>query len=162
MKIFMFVTMFFLHIVDDYYLQGWLAQAKQEKYWLKYCGFNDDNIKFYMENKKDKKPFNWMLCPNISQKDFDLYKNDYKMALAEHTFSWSFMVHLPVMAYLLWIGNVTGIYALVFCISFITNWIIHAMVDNLKANKLKINLIQDQMIHFVQIFITWIVWAAII
>ena len=25
--------MIFLHIVDDYYLQGWLASAKQKSYW---------------------------------------------------------------------------------------------------------------------------------
>ena len=28
-----FLTMIFLHIVDDYYLQGILAQMKQKKFW---------------------------------------------------------------------------------------------------------------------------------
>lgn len=131
MSIFMLVTMIFCHIADDYYLQGWLAQAKQRNWWKK--------------NAPD-----------------ELYKNDYKMALAEHAFSWSFMIHIPIMAYLLWIGNSTWVYILAFCVSFVANWIIHAIVGDLKANKLKINLIQDQMIHFVQVFITWIVWATII
>ena len=27
------LAMIFLHIVDDYYLQGWLASAKQKSYW---------------------------------------------------------------------------------------------------------------------------------
>lgn len=27
--------MIFLHIVDDYYLQGWLASAKQKEWWQK-------------------------------------------------------------------------------------------------------------------------------
>lgn len=31
--LFVLLLMIFLHIVDDYYLQGWLAQAKQKKYW---------------------------------------------------------------------------------------------------------------------------------
>lgn len=29
-KIFILFTMIFCHIVDDYYLQGWLASAKQK------------------------------------------------------------------------------------------------------------------------------------
>ena len=32
-KILLFLAMIFLHIVDDYYLQGWLASAKQKSYW---------------------------------------------------------------------------------------------------------------------------------
>ena len=32
-SIFILLLMIFLHIVDDYYLQGWLASAKQKKYW---------------------------------------------------------------------------------------------------------------------------------
>lgn len=30
---FVFLWMIFFHIVDDYYLQGWLASAKQKTYW---------------------------------------------------------------------------------------------------------------------------------
>ena len=40
---------------------------------------------------------------------------------------------------------------------FIGNTIIHAVVDNLKANKLKINLVVDQSIHILQIIITYII-----
>ena len=29
-KILLLLAMIFLHIVDDYYLQGWLASAKQK------------------------------------------------------------------------------------------------------------------------------------
>ena len=32
-KILLLFAMIFLHIVDDYYLQGWLASAKQKSYW---------------------------------------------------------------------------------------------------------------------------------
>lgn len=32
-KILLLLAMIFLHIVDDYYLQGWLASAKQKSYW---------------------------------------------------------------------------------------------------------------------------------
>ena len=120
-KIFILVSMFFCHIVDDYYLQGWLASAKQKSWWIK----------------------------NASN---ELYKNDYLMALFCHSFSWSFMIQLPILIYSfythLFIWNI---------LLFFINLIIHMFVDNLKANKLKINLIQDQIIHFIQIIITWII-----
>lgn len=32
-NIFIVLLMIFMHIVDDYYLQGWLASAKQKKWW---------------------------------------------------------------------------------------------------------------------------------
>lgn len=32
-KILLLLTMIFMHIVDDYYLQGWLASAKQKSWW---------------------------------------------------------------------------------------------------------------------------------
>ena len=34
-KILILFTMIFCHIVDDYYLQGWLASAKQKSWWEK-------------------------------------------------------------------------------------------------------------------------------
>lgn len=33
--IYVFLAMIFCHIVDDYYLQGWLASAKQKEWWEK-------------------------------------------------------------------------------------------------------------------------------
>ena len=33
MNLFILLAMMFCHIVDDYYLQGWLASAKQRKWW---------------------------------------------------------------------------------------------------------------------------------
>ena len=120
-KIFILISMIFCHIIDDYYLQGWLASAKQKSWWIQNA-------------------------PN------NLYKNDYLMALFCHSFSWSFMIQLPVLIY--------SFYAHLFIwniILFIINLIIHAFIDNLKANKFKINLIQDQIIHFIQIIITWII-----
>jgi hypothetical protein len=76
-------------------------------------------------------------------KESKLYKNDYKVALIIHGLSWSIMVHLPFMLLPInewWI-----------LISVITNAIIHAWIDNEKANKLSINLLTDQIIHLFQI-----------
>lgn len=121
MNLFIILAMIFCHIVDDYYLQGWLASAKQKKWWEE----------------------------NAPQK---LYNHDYIMALIMHSMSWSFMIMLPIaisMSY-----NVS----MLFVIVFILNAVIHALVDNLKANKLQISLITDQLIHLLQIFVTAIIF----
>jgi hypothetical protein len=44
----------------------------------------------------------------------------------------------------------------------VVNTIIHYIVDDLKANKLKINLIADQSIHLFQILISWVVYMFVI
>ena len=116
MKIFILVLMLFMHVVDDYYLQGILASMKQKQWW----------IKNYPNNK---------------------YKYDYIVALITHAFSWAVMTTAPLIIFQL--GNVF-VY-----IGFFINWIIHAIVDDFKANKLKINLIQDQTIHILQIVGLW-------
>jgi hypothetical protein len=113
--------MIFCHIVDDYYLQGWLASAKQKKYWV--------------EN-----------APAV------MYKYDYIWALIMHSFSWAFMIMLPIV----FINNFN--LGLDFMLVFITNLVIHAITDDLKANKLKINLWVDQLIHLCQIGLTAIIF----
>ena len=121
-NIFLLLLMIFCHIVDDYYLQGWLASAKQRKYW-------EDNA---------------------PQK---LYEYDYLWALLMHSFSWSFMIMLPI--FLVSNFQVTG----TMLSFFLWNIFIHAFTDNLKANELKINLWHDQLIHMCQIGVTWFVYA---
>ena len=121
-NLFLLLLMIFLHIVDDYYLQGWLADAKQRKYWE--------------QNAPDK-----------------LYKNDYKWALYMHSFSWTFSIMLPIAFSMSF--NVNGL----FLILFVYNVIIHAYIDDLKANKKEINLIIDQTIHLIQILITFLILA---
>lgn len=119
-KLFIFWLMIFMHIIDDYKLQGILAEFKQKQWWK--------------ENAPDK-----------------LYKYDYIWALLIHSFSWSFMIMLPI-AYVMKF-DINGLFAIV----FMANILIHAFVDNLKANQKKINLIQDQTIHLMQIILTFII-----
>lgn len=45
--------------------------------------------------------------------------------------------------------------------AYVFNIIIHAFVDNLKANALRINLVTDQLIHILQIIFTWLVFVII-
>ena len=114
---FIILWMVFFHIVDDYYLQGWLASAKQKKYWEE----------------------------NAPQ---PMYKYDYIWALFMHSFSWAFMIMLPI-AYTMSF-NINPTFLLVFGINFT----IHAIVDDMKANRKVINLLVDQSIHMIQIVMT--------
>ena len=84
-----------------------------------------------------------------------LYSKDYIMALFCHSLSWSIMVFLPILIYSLYSQIDLNWFYLVLPI----NLIIHAVIDDLKANKFKINLIIDQSIHFIQIFITWLIFV---
>ena len=84
------------------------------------------------------------------------YKNDYKMALFMHSASWSFMTLLPVSIYNI-INYCTDAFWTMWFIIWIINLIIHMIVDDLKANKLKINLIIDQIIHIIQIVIAFVI-----
>lgn len=113
--------MLFLHIVDDYYLQGILASMKQKGWW------------------------------ETHSSDI-FYKNDYKIALAIHAFSWAFMIMLPIATYYQF--NPPALY---FCVLFV-NWAVHAITDHLKANLKKINLVEDQAIHIIQIVFTYTLW----
>ncbi len=114
------LAMMFCHIVDDYYLQGWLASAKQRMWWK--------------NNAPDK-----------------MYEDDYIMALFMHSFSWTFMIML--IPTLLCSNNISATHFVLFGI----NLLIHAVVDNAKANLKMLNLIQDQLIHLCQIYVTWLI-----
>ena len=68
-----------------------------------------------------------------------------------HSISWSFMVMLPIA--FCFDFSPPAAFFFVFC----ANVIIHAVVDDLKANRQKINLIVDQLIHIAQIGCTaWV------
>ena len=77
-----------------------------------------------------------------------IYKYDYIWALIMHSFSWSFMIMLPI-AYVQQFNI-----GFEFFIFFVFNVAIHAFTDNAKANWKLINLLGDQCIHMLQIFLT--------
>ena len=81
------------------------------------------------------------------------YKNDYKMGLFIHAFEWSAMLCFVLILF--------GASEWFLAGSFIINGSIHMFVDDLKANKFKINLIQDQTIHLIQIVATVVLFYVI-
>ena len=120
--LFVLILMIFCHIVDDYYLQGWLASAKQKQWWK--------------DNAPDK-----------------LYRFDYIWALIMHSFSWSFMIMLPIAIF----QNFEVSW--VFGVLLVCNMAIHAFVDDCKANRHWINLWTDQVCHLVQITATFVIFV---
>ena len=118
---FVFLSMIFLHILDDFHLQGRLIDMKQISWWRK-------------------------------QTEDPKYKNDYLVALFIHSFSWSFVISLPILYTINFEMNTF------FKLIFIENIIIHAYIDDLKANKFKINLVEDQSVHIIQICVLFLLY----
>ena len=85
-----------------------------------------------------------------------LYKLDYTVALVVHGLSWAIMISIPLIVYV-FINNIeNGMTYIV--ISIVINMFIHGIVDNLKANKHKINLQIDQLIHLLQVWLTFVIF----
>lgn len=82
----------------------------------------------------------------------EMYKNDYKVALICHGFSWAFVMSLPLLVTTVYYGYSGCKIFLIW--SYIANAIIHAFIDNLKANTKVFNLVEDQLLHCVQILTT--------
>lgn len=84
--------------------------------------------------------------------NFDCYQNDYRCALIIHSISWTLMIMMPLIIlcnYTIWH----------YILLIIINIVIHYITDDLKANRYIFNLIQDQVIHFIQIFLTYLFFA---
>ena len=127
------ILMLFAHIVDDFYLQGILASMKQQNWWI-------DNAP-KIDDEQERRRYARMYC------------FDYIPALVCHALSWAVMITLPILFATAWNPH-WAVYVMLG-----VNLVIHAVVDDLKANKRKINLVIDQSIHFAQIVVTWSIWA---
>ena len=120
-----FLSMIFMHIINDFLLQGILASMKQKEWWKKQDGYEE------------------------------MYKYDYIVALIMHSFSWAFMMMIPIA-----IATRFNV-GLIYYIGVLVNVVIHCFVDDLKANKKKISLMDDQLLHMMQILATYILFRAI-
>lgn len=117
------------HFLADYNLQGILCNLKCQDWW-------EDQIKIMKDKYGDKI-------------DYDKYKNDWFEGLSAHALMWSIITFLPMLPTL---------NELKWSFIVLVNYAIHLKVDDLKANRHKINLCQDQHLHFAQIIITLIIW----
>ena len=117
---FVLPLMLFLHVIDDFCLQPIILNKLKQKSW-------------WEANAPDR-----------------MYRNDYRMALAAHAFSWAFSAMLPVALYFR-LDPPMPFYAVM-----MANAALHYVVDDMKANRHALNLVIDQSIHVFQILATYV------
>lgn len=81
----------------------------------------------------------------------NMYDYDHICGLICHSLYWTLLTFSP----LIFLGS-SSMQALVIVV---INTAIHAVIDNAKANKYKINLIQDQLLHLAQIAFTMVLFV---
>lgn len=92
-------------------------------------------------NLKQKK---WWEEATKDMANKEIYRYDWIAGMACHCLLWSLMVCLPFVARPIYLPMA------------IAQAIIHFWIDDRKANRFKINLIEDQLLHLVQIVGTWL------
>lgn len=127
MNIVILITMIYLHILDDFKLQGMLSDLKQKEFWEK--------------NYPDK-----------------LYRYDYITSLFIHGLQWSISITIPIIVYLYYHGELNVLSIDIF-IAIMLNTLLHGYIDHLKANKHSISLLEDQLMHMMQIIIVWLLFT---
>ena len=94
----------------------------------------------------------------VKEKPF--YKYDYVIALLAHATSWTTTVSIPILISLL-IRSVNPLVKVSFLCVYFINIVIHAHIDNRKANAKDINLIIDQSMHIIQVVSLWLIFCGI-
>lgn len=143
-KMFILFLMLLMHYIEDFHLQGCMANLKQKKWWREQMSNNDMHSHYILEHS--------------------IYKNDYKMGLFAHSIENALFVMLPLIIDLL-ISEFTHHLRntwILFIPSTLLILVSHYLIDNEKANKMKINLIQDQLYHLGIIFLIFISYFWII
>ena len=131
-KIFIFITMIFMHILEDFHLQGCLANLKQKDWWEK----------------------------NVANLKDTIYARDYAVALITHSIENSIFVVMPIvidnLIYMCKNGIDTNAWKL-WAIFILLNTAFHTFVDSAKCNKKIINLVVDQVLHFAMLIMMFVV-----
>ncbi len=115
------------------------------RFWLMVLGhlFADFTLQGWLANAKQKA---WWrkIVPNFEQSK---YRYDYLMACVCHALYWAIIVCLPL-------------YDSKHLSEFIvSNAVLHAWIDDSKANRHSINLITDQFLHGYQIAFTFFLYT---
>lgn len=74
------------------------------------------------------------------------YYLNYYARLVIHCISWSILVHLPILL-------LTQTPEIIIFVSSIIQAINHGIVDNEKCNRQELSLLEDQILHFVQLIL---------
>lgn len=131
-KAFIFITMVLLHILEDFHLQGILANMKQKSWWQSEC------IKLGITYDSSK------------------YRRDHIISLIIHALENSIFITLPLIA-----DGLATTFTTIPNNSFFIGWafiifantVVHAIIDDFKCNSKGINLVVDQILHFIFIIL---------
>ena len=97
-----------------------------------------------MKQKKFWEPYN---------KEYNnKYCLDHYAGLVIHCISWSIMVHLPLLL-------LTQTPEIIILVSSILHAINHGIIDNKKCNKHELCLVEDQLLHCIQLCLIW--WTGV-
>lgn len=125
MNIIILLLMFYCHRLEDYYLQGILADFKQKSWWKEH--YPDPLYKKDWISALITHSFSWSIFIMIP-----IFWYGYiNGVIADFKFNILCLVVVLI------------------------NTIIHSIVDTLKANERRISLSADQNIHMLQVFFTW-------
>lgn len=130
-----------LHLLADYALQGCLSDLKQKRWWAAQMR--------QLYESFDKKYQTYELKWKIQQK----YKYDYMAGLFCHALMWTLVTFFPLM----WFCSPWA-----FTCAVLANTLVHFVVDHMKANVYRLNLVQDQLIHFIQVVATVLITFALL
>jgi len=132
----LFLLTLLLHFISDFTLQGLLGNLKWKDWWMREC------------NRMEKEQtLEW----GSAKATFRKYRFDYICGMICHCLYWTLFTFAPII----WgMNNSWLIVALV-----VTNAAFHYVVDDLKANRWRLNLCQDQLLHLVQITATIFIFA---
>jgi len=120
----LFLLVLLLHFIADFNLQlgAGLDKFKSVDWWRKIMG---ETI--------------W----GTADEQFRKYKHDYKVAMAIHSVVWALVTFAPCI----WLC--TSAKAMLSILA--VNAVAHYYIDNLKANRYRLNLVQDQILHLLQV-----------
>lgn len=134
----LFLLMLLAHIVEDFHLQGKMADMKQKTWWHDRIV---DSCKWFPDEER----------PEGFRRRMKAYGRDYVPVLILHGFEWAICVSIPVLFY-------TGFEpSAAYMIAMVAMALLHSLVDHMKCNMRMINLIHDQAIHVIQVVALWAV-----
>lgn len=111
MKLYICLSMIFLHIIDDFVLQAaCLSNLKQKKWWKDHLSITEN---------------------------YEMYKYDYLVALFMHAFSWTFMIMLPIAIYQNF--DISLIFVIAFGLNCIIHFLVDDLKANKKLINLQLD-----------------------
>ena len=130
--LYLFILCLWCHVLDDYWLQGCMAKLKQRDWWR--GQLTEEMVK------------------RGTRLEDTIYRHDYIAALAMHAAQWAVSIMVPLIIVRPWEA---GFYV----VAWLINAPLHALVDDLKANRHLVSLVNDQLFHVLQVECTVMAWA---